>query len=345
MYQGSVRNRGVVPRGVGILAACLGVAACAPDSAEEGPAEASTPAAATTPALEPATDTSGHLVVGETRVYYTAFGSGPPVLLIHGGPGLDQAYMRPWLDGIGAFARAVYYDQRGTGGSTGPVTPDEVTFDHFVEDIDRIREAMGWERLTVLGHSWGAILAVAYAMAHEDRLDGMILMSPAEPGTEFAAQAQLNQQQSRSEEDGRRLREIMSSEAFAAGDPEAVSEVFRIAFRGTLADPTDLDKLDLDLAESTARGRGQVTAHLQQSMAQPDWWDDLPGLDVPTLILHGRHDPLPVEMAHALGDSLPDARVVILRDSGHFPFAEEPGRVMEEIRAFVTRPDPGSSSR
>jgi len=287
--------------------------------------------------LAPLSDTSGFVVAGETRIHYTALGEGSPVLIIHGGPGLDQAYMRPWLDRIGDFARAVYYDQRGTGRSTGPMTTEEINFDDFVLDVDRVREAMGYESVTVLGHSWGGILALAYARAHPDKVDGLILLSTAEPGTQFAAQTQLNSREARSEEELARMQEIQASEAFAAGEPSAVSEIFKIAFRGTLADPSDLAKLNLELAESTAGNQQAVTGLLQQTMIQPEWWSELSGMEVETLILHGRHDPLPVEMAQALGDSIPGATTVVLRDSGHFPFAEEPERVLEEIRSFVAR--------
>ncbi|MDH3225167.1 MAG: alpha/beta fold hydrolase, partial [Gemmatimonadota bacterium] len=287
------------------------------------------------PYVESMSDSAGFVVVGDTRLYFTAFGAGEPLLVVHGGPGLDQRYMRPWLDGLQDVARVVYYDQRGTGGSTGPFTAEALHFDQFVEDLDRIRIAMGWERFTVLGHSWGGILAVDYARLHPERLDGLVLMSTAEPGTRFAAQAAQRSQEARTAEDQSRIREIMASEAFAEGAAEAVSEIFRIVFRSTLADPSDIKKLDLALSEATARNRNEVTRLLQQGMVQPEWWPDLGNISVPTLILHGRHDPSPMEMAAAMADSLPNARLVRLRDSGHFPFAEEPDVVMEEIRRFL----------
>ena len=321
-----------------LLPACLVWAvACAGDVSEGNTPVGGAPGTAERPApvLESTTDTSGHVVVGDTRVYYTAFGAGSPVVAIHGGPGLDQEYMRPWLDDVADFARIIYVDQRGTGGSTGPLTAGEINLDALVDDVDHVRSTMGYEAVTVLGHSWGGLLALAYAMRYPDRTEGLVLMSTAEPGLRFAAEAQRNQAGRRSEDDQARIREIMAMDAFTAGESEAVSEVFKIVFRSTLADPAHLERLNLDLTPRTAENRGRVGELLQQTMEQPDWWGDFSSLSVPTLILHGRHDPQPVEMAREMGDSIPGADVVILRNSGHFPFAEEPEAVVDALRSFL----------
>lgn len=291
--------------------------------------------AASAAVREAISDTAGYVRVGEARLYYTTFGTGPPLLVVHGGPGLDQAYMRPWFDDLQDVAQVVYYDQRGTGGSTVPFTAQALRFDQFVEDIEQIRLAMGWERFTLLGHSWGGILAVAYAREHGGRLEGMVLVSTAEPGTRFAAVAAGRSQDARSPEAQARLGELLASEGYEAGESGVISEIFKLVFATTLADSADIDLLDLELAEATARNRDQVTALLQQGMVQPEWWPELRSIGVPTLILHGRHDPMPIEMAEALADSLPNGRFVRLRDSGHFPFAEEPDAVGQEIRRFL----------
>ena len=331
------RIQAVSARYLGASLAALLLGACGVASDADLPEPEASAVAPTEATLEPITDTSGFVVVGETKVYYTAHGQGDPVVIVHGGPALDQQYLRPWLDQIAEFARPIYLDQRGTGGSTGPLTSPEISFDNLVADIDRLRLTMGYEKVTVLGHSWGGLLAIAYALRYPDHLRGLILMSTSEPGTRFASQTGGNQQAGRSEEDQARLQEVMISEAFVEGDPAAVSEVFKIAFRSTLADPTDLTKLNLDLSEATARNRDEVSQALGATMTQPDWWNELSSLSVPTLIVHGLYDPLPVEMAQELADSIPGAEVTLLRDSGHFPFAEEPGPVMEALRAFVSR--------
>ena len=316
------------------LAACSGVGDAAPGAT--GREEGTPSAVGAAPVDEPSSDTAGFVRVGEARLYYTAHGEGAPLLVVHGGPGLDQAYMRPWFDELADVARVVHYDQRGTGRSAAPLTADALAFSEFVNDIDRIREAFGWDRFTLLGHSWGGLLAVAYARQYAARLEGLVLVSPAEPGTQFAALAAQRNQNARSPEAQARIQELLASDGYVQGESETVSEIFRLVFAGTLADPSDIDLLDLDLAESTARQRDRVTSLLQQGMVQPEWWSELRAVAVPTLVLHGRHDPLPIEMASALADSMPDARLVTLRDSGHFPFAEEPEVVLSEVRSFLS---------
>ena len=322
----------------------LGCGGGDPESSPAGASESGDSPQAAAPLHEPLSDTAGFVRAGDASLYYTAHGDGPPLLVIHGGPGLDQAYMRPWLDPLQDGARVVHYDQRGTGGSTAPHTPEALRFDEFVSDIDRIRQALGWDRFTLLGHSWGGILAVAYARQYGDRLTGLVLISPAEPGTQFAAQAAARSRDARSPETQERLGELLASEGYAQGEPAVVSEIFKVVFATTLADSADIDLLDLDLADATARNRDEVTGLLQQGMAQPEWWPELRTITVSTLVIHGRHDPLPIEMAEALADSLPDGRFVRLRDSGHFPFAEEPDVVLQEIRSFLAETADGPPS-
>jgi proline iminopeptidase len=275
----------------------------------------------------------GLLSLDNARIFYEALGSGDPIIVVHGGPGLDHSYLRPGLDALAAQNTLIYYDQRGTGRSTAELEPSVINLDAFVEDIDALRLALGYDKVTVLAHSFGALIGLAYAERHPSATRALILMNPVEPGTRFKDQQEERRLAARTVEDSTDLATLTSSEGFAAHDPGTVSEVYRVLFRETLRDRSRISELDLDLAETTAKNGGEVARLLGESMGEVDWWDRLPGIVVPTLVLHGRYDLVPVEMSRALVQALPFGRLAVL-NSGHFPYVEDRDAMLSAISSF-----------
>lgn len=275
----------------------------------------------------------GLLSLDDARIYYEIVGTGDPIIVVHAGPGLDHSYLQPGLNVLARSNTLVYYDQRGVGRSTAELTPEAINLAAFVEDIDALRQALGYERIDVLGHSFGAIVALEYALAHPESLHTLILMNPAEPGSRFREQLEQRQRARRTEEDSTELATLTSGEAFAARDPATVSAVYRIMFRQTLRDRARIGELDLDLAESTAKNGSEVGRLLAQSMGEMDLWDRLGQVQTPTLVLHGRYDPTPLAMSQELARAMPLGRLVVL-ESGHFPYLEDPDGLFSAISAF-----------
>ena len=105
-----------------------------------------------------------------------------PLLVLHGGPGLGSRYLRaPLTATLGDHRVLVFYDQRGSGYSEGADAPDELTIDRFVADVDAVRAAAGVASIDILGHSFGGLLALHYALAHPDRVGHLVLVDPDPP--------------------------------------------------------------------------------------------------------------------------------------------------------------------
>ncbi len=275
----------------------------------------------------------GLLSLDDARLYYEVVGGGDPIIVVHGGPGLDHAYLQPGLNVLARGNTLVYYDQRGVGRSSAALEPAVINMGAFVEDIEALRQTLGYERVHVLGHSFGAIVALEYAAAHPESLRTLVLMNPAEPGSRFSTQLAERQLARRTAEDSTEFSTLTTGEGFAARDPATVSQVFRILFRQTLRDRERIDDLDLDLAESTAKNGSEVGRLLGLSMGPVDLWDRLGTIDTPTLVLHGRYDPTPLAMSQALANGLPLGRLIVL-ESGHFPYVEDPEGLFSAISAF-----------
>ncbi len=288
---------------------------------------------------------AGTVGVEGADLYYQAVGSGEPIVVVHGGPGLDHTYLRDGLEPLAGSYRLIFYDQRGLGRSPARLDSTSLSMTRYLDDLDAIRERVaGVDRVTILAHSWGAIPAVLYAMRWPERVSALVLVSPVEPGQRFAEETAARQRAARTEEDAAAIDSLASLPGFAAGDPDVVNGVFFHVFRSTFADPAVADSvLTLRLEERTARQGREVARRLMTPLAGLDLWDRLPELDVPALLVHGDADPIPLDMVRELERALPRARLAVIGDAGHFPFLERPAPVFEAIRGFLARVGASSS--
>jgi proline iminopeptidase len=270
-----------------------------------------------------ATVAGGHL-------FYVTHGRGSPMLVLHGS-GLDHTSLRPWLDPLGADVELIYYDQLGSGRSSEPADWAAVSRQSWVEDADGLREYLGHERVLLFGHSYGGYLAQEYALRYPDRVLGLVLCCTA-AAMDFP--------------------EVMMANARARATPAQYETLVR-GLSGPLPDDATLGATwtevvpiyfadgDPELAAAVLRDvRYRVGAFNHaffRCLSDFDTRPQLSRLDVPTLILAGRHDWItpPREGSEPLHSRIPNARLVVFEKSGHFPFAEEPARFIETVSDFV----------
>ena len=107
------------------------------------------------------------ILVGGASLYARAIGQGRPVIVLHGGPDFDHRYFLPDLNRLADAFRLIYYDQRGRGRSANNVRPEDVTLTSEMDDLDKVRQHFRLEAPALLGHSWGALLVLEYALRGE----------------------------------------------------------------------------------------------------------------------------------------------------------------------------------
>lgn len=276
----------------------------------------------------------GLLSLEDARIFYEVRGAGDPILVVHGGPGLDHSYLRPGLDVLDTRNTLIYYDQRGTGRSSTEVGPETITLDAFVEDIEALREALGYDRIHLLTHSFGSRIGISYAHRYPERVRSLVLLNPVEPGMRFGSETASRRAEKRTQVDSVELARLTTSEAFDARDPATLSRVFEVAFRAAMRDPERVVELNLDLMEATAKQGQNVAELLGRELGTVDGWARLAEVDIPTLVLHGRYDLPPLEMSNAMAEAFPDGRIHVL-ETGHFPFIEDRDGLLAAVSAFL----------
>lgn len=122
----------------------------------------------------------GFVKISGGQFHYQIFGEGEPMIVLHGGPGLDQRYLLPQISELAKANKVIFYDQRDSGKSLSPVfDPKKITLNQFIDDIETVRKNFGIKKFILVGHSFGGRLAIEYALAHPERVKVLILMHSA----------------------------------------------------------------------------------------------------------------------------------------------------------------------
>jgi proline iminopeptidase len=310
-----------------LILAVLASACTSPRSGSDVPA-----------AAKRAASREGHVPAGTAELYFREVGHGQPMIVLHGGPDFDQSYLLPDMDRLSDSFRLIYYDQRGRGRSADGVQPEDVTVESEVEDLDKVREHFQLSSAAVLGHSWGAVLALEYAIRHPDRVSHLILMNPAPVSKDdFTLLRKQRLEQLGGDLD--RMKAIAATAAYKEGDPDAVAAYYRIHFSAALKRPQDLDKLLATMRASFVK-EGILKARAVEDRLMSDTWmsageyDLIPkirSLSIPTMVIYGDHEFIPEACAAHIAEAIPKARFVKLRDCGHFSYLECPDAVRQEM--------------
>jgi pimeloyl-ACP methyl ester carboxylesterase len=249
-------------------------------------------------------------------------GEGPPVLLLHGGPGLSYDYLDGLAADIGEGYRIAAYQQRGIAPSleTGPF--DVAT---AVADVLAVLDALGWDRAWVLGHSWGGHLLLHLAVAAPERLLGGLavdLLGGVGDGGAAAFEAELERRTPSAA--AARAKELDERAMRGEGTYDEMEESMRLlwpAYFASADDTLPYSPLGMSLPAYSG-GWDSLNAELPALEAA------LPSISVPFGILAGAGSPMPVEQAAAAtARAIPGAWLTVVDGAGHFPYYERPGCV------------------
>lgn len=281
----------------------------------------------------------GRLVgVDDTRLFVVEAGSveGYPILVLHGGPGLDHHEFGDYLDPLTDCGyRLVFVDQRAQGRSDKP-PPETWTLQRMATDVSALAEGLGFDRYAVLGESFGAFVALQHAV-NEPGAAAHTIISGGVPSTRWLAVVDQNLEKLEPVEIRERVKRSWEKEAYVE-TPEQLAELMHEQWPFHFADP-----LDPRIEEYERRTEGWVFApEVLRAMSDGyggiDVEDRLGDITQPVLLLAGRHDRVCSLQAHEfMAERIPTAELVVFEDSGHMTFVEENAKYLDAVDAFLRR--------
>ena len=289
-----------------------------------------------------------HTAHGDFRVWTKRVGNNPriKVLLLHGGPGATHEYFEAFDSFLPAGGvEYYYYDQLGSAYSDQPDDPRLLDVDRFVDEVEQVRRALGLDRdnFYLLGHSWGGILAIEYALRHQDHLKGLVISNMMSSIPAY----------------NRYAHEVLMPEM----DPAALAEIQRMEASGDYANPRYelllqphyerhvLRRPQAEWPEPALRSFAKINKKVYVPMQGPSelgasgllaQWDrtaDLKKITVPTLVIGARHDTMDPQWMEMMSRELPRGEYLHLPDGSHMAMYDDQAAYFAGLLRFLHATD------
>jgi proline iminopeptidase len=285
-------------------------------------------------------------------IYYKSLGNGPPLMVVHGGPGADHTYFLPYLLPLARTHRLIFIDERGSGRSQRLQDASLYTVENMVEDVEDVRTALNLGKISLLGHSYGGVLAQAYALKYQQNLTHLILNST------FPSTKQMNEVLAREKTQMplaklKRLNELEAAGLFGKGDAwehgRYPAEYAALAWGpgyfpflyGARPDPT-YDPMGQEMGTSWELYRAMWGEHgefiIDGNLKSVEYVDRLATIHVPTLLIAGDHDECDPALSKEMHEKIAGSQLVILPNSGHMNFVDQPDLWQKSVEDFLSKP-------
>ncbi|HUM05961.1 MAG TPA: proline iminopeptidase-family hydrolase [Terriglobales bacterium] len=282
-------------------------------------------------------------------IYYKVVGRGPTLMIVHGGPGASHDYFLPYLLPLMRTNRLVFIDERGSGRSSKFEDTKQYTVANMVGDIEAVRQTLHLGKISLLGHSFGGVLVQAYAFKYQKNLSHLIL------GSTFASTKELNEALARMKaamdpKDRERVNGLETAGLFGKGEqwergryPEEYARLawgkgyFPFIYQAR-PDPND-DPVSSNTSTAWDVYREMWGSHgefvVDGNLSEVEYVGKLSQIKVPTLIIVGDHDESDPKMSQEMHEKIAGSKLVILPQSGHMTFVDQPEIFLKAIRDFV----------
>ena len=288
---------------------------------------------------------------GGVMIYTVSFGRGEPLVIVHGGPGASHDYFLPYLVPLARTNRLIFIDERGSGKSEKLEDVSKYTVEAMADDVEAVRKALSLGKINLLGHSYGGVLAQAYAFKYQANLSHLVLCST------FHSTKALN-------EIFRQMKAKMAPElraridkAEAAGlyghgkdyEKNRYTSDYMIAAWGEgyfpylyqnrpdpNYDPVANGGMSWDLYREMWGSHGEFV--VDGNLSSVEYAERLGTIKVPTLITVGDHDESDPSIARDMAARIPGSKLVILPKSGHMTFVDQQEMFNRAVDEFLNPP-------
>ncbi len=280
--------------------------------------------------------TSKAVAVGDIEIACTVAGEGTPLVVLHGAAGLGSTYMRaldPWADEF----QLVYYDQRGSGRTPLGAMHDD-WFTGGVEDLDRLRDALGLDTINIVGHSAGAHLAALYGGLHPETTSMLVLLNSGPPlAPELMQRFGQAMAERRTPADDAERRAIEESQEFRDKQPNALERHQLNTFIPFFRDRAIVEQVSLGFTDITAANVQAAPARVMGSLSALNPMRTYADIRCPTLVVHSELDPIPLDWSRLLADTIPGADFVVIENGSHFSMIEDAAALRSAVVPWLKK--------
>ncbi len=270
-------------------------------------------------------------------LYWCSYGEPgkPKILVMHGGPGADHRYLLPQMLHFARDHQMFFFDQRGGGRSRAPDN-SPVTWQTHMEDMAAVINELALEPLTLVGYSFGGLLSLLYALETTARNNlptprRMVLIDPAPVNRGFRGDFEGEFSRRQKSDAVEEMRAQLNASGMRDRDPDGYRQrAFEVSVAAYFADPHDAREL------TPFRIISRVQQSVWESLGNYDLLPRLSAVKYPTLIVHGRDDPIPVASSIEAAKVM-NADLIVLDDCGHVPYVEQPERLFQAVESFLSR--------
>jgi proline iminopeptidase len=282
-------------------------------------------------------------------IYYMTVGRGAPLMIVHGGPGASHDYFLPYLLPLARHNRLIFIDERGSGKSQILQDPKGYTVENMVEDVEAVRQSLAPGKMSLLGHSYGGVLAQAYALKYQSNLTHLILASTF-PSTTEMNQVFARMKEKMDPELRERIDKIEKEGLFGHGkdyEKNRYTNEYMIAAWGegyfpylyqNRPDP-NYDPIQNGMTTSWDLYREMWGSHgefvIDGNLNSVEYTKRLPSIHVPTLIVAGDHDECDPSLSQEMHEKIAGSHIVILPRSGHMTFVDQPDLFISSVDSFL----------
>jgi proline iminopeptidase len=285
----------------------------------------------------------GYVVAADgAQLFYRTVGDGPDTIVaVHGGPGLHMGTLVSF-EPLAAGGTVIFYDQRGGGRSSLPQHAEQVTAARHVSDLDAVLRHFSIGRATLLGHSWGAALAGLYAIEHPQRVARLILVGPMPVRAEPHMREYVAKLPALLGVDSSRFRELHAAWDTTSSPHAVCGELVPITMRaGGAVDTAAISRVTGGACSTGVPSQAMRigwTRTPQWTLASLGAWDlrqRLRSVPAEALVVWGERDPISEAAAREWVSALPNAQLVMVPGTGHYPYAEDPAAFARLVRRFL----------
>lgn len=278
--------------------------------------------------------TEGYVTADDNvRLYYRSVGDGAETVVVP-----MALYLENLLAPLARPGRRlVFYDPRHRGRSArGDLA--RVSLDRQIEDLEQLRAALGIDRMALIGWSGLGMEMAVYAIRHPDRVTRLVQVGAVPPAARIMREGGGDRRAERTDRDAIAALDRRFEAGEFADDPAGFCRARRrLTERSSFADTTLTARVP-----DPCEWENEWPVHLWPyfevllgSFGDWDWTDEIAGLDLPRLVIHGREDGIPMAGARAWAAGFPNARLLVVSPAGHFPFVERPDVFFPAVDRFL----------